>query len=352
MKKKSYEADKPENASNYWTTIRHRALLLNIFWFTSFTVIIGGIVYVVAKREQRRDYTDAERIKEERTLNTQQDVVIIKSSDAIRPERSAFVITEMYDLPTEEESMANAPLSGRWIKAAARHIMLGDSAYRNEDYSSALREFRDALTMYPEIEGIRGKIGLILLKQKRYDLAIENLTAAAKESEQKTDVLNNLGTACLAAKEMNKAEEAFKQVLEIDPEHQESQLNLALLYHRKNMVKESFPYFRKYCEKNPNDLAAARMFAMALMKDKEWKEATRLLLGIVDQAPDIGPVYFELAQAMALGENQEAAIKMINRGVILVDPKQALAFLNTYDFGELRNSDEFIAVIEKLTNAQ
>lgn len=109
-----------------------------------------------------------------------------------------------------------ATLSTKWIKNAAYHLIMGEQALKTEIYESVQAHFEEALNLFPELQDARRALGLVLLKQKKFDRAIEVLKQALDQAPT-LDVLVNLGAACLGAGRYERAEEYLLPALEKSP---------------------------------------------------------------------------------------------------------------------------------------
>lgn len=250
-------------------------------------------------------------------------------------------------LPIPEEG--NLPFDAQWIKQAAYYVMMGEKAYKAEQLEAAAEHFRKALKIFPSLRGVHRYLGLIALQLKDYPAAAEHFQRAAEEDASSFGVANNLGVTYLGMKDYDTAEQYFLQALKLKPDYAPAYLNLATLHMRAGRKAKAADYFARYLALEPGDMRAAQTYAAVLMELERWPQAVALLEGVCQSAPDVAPLHFLLAQALAHTANRETAIEALKRGASLVDPRKALAWMSRPEFDGLRDHPEFQALIASLS---
>jgi tetratricopeptide (TPR) repeat protein len=239
------------------------------------------------------------------------------------------------------------PLSTQWVKNAAYHIIMGQQALAVNAHNQALEHFQRVVNIYPDIEGINRAVGMLYLQKQDYDSAIPHLEQALKE-EEGFEVIVNLGAAYLGKEQYGKAEEQFKRALELQPENPGCHRNLAVLYREMKRENDAVFHFEKYLDMQPGDLDTMQTYALYLTKLGRWQEAAAFLTALTQQVTDVAPIYFLLAQVQVQNGNEQAAINALKRGVQLLDPQMALAWMNREEFDAVRNSGEFKSLVDRL----
>jgi len=263
---------------------------------------------------------------------------------------TALLADELADLqPLAPPAGGPAPLNVTWLKQAAYYLVMGEKAYAEDRLTDALQHFSQALRIYPQLKGVHRYLGMIHLKLKNYDRAAHEFELVGREEGLSAGVANNIGIAYLALNMFDEAEKYLKQSVALDPEYATAYLNLATLARRRKQPSLAAEYFRRYLELRPNDLAAAQAYASLLMDLNRWEEAIPWLERIRNASPELAPVYFRLAVSLAHTGHKNAAFSAINRGIQLVDPQKALAWLSEPDFDPLRRDPRFRQVIATLS---
>lgn len=250
----------------------------------------------------------------------------------------------------EEPPAGQKPLSAGWIKQAAYHIVMGQQALAFNSPEPALEHFRETVAIYPDIQGLHRAMGQLYLQRQEYQQAVFHLEKARLE-EEAFDVVNSLGTAYLGTEEYDKAEACLKKALSMRPEAPECHKNLAGLYRKMKRDKEAVFHFEKYIDLQPDDLDTVQTYAIYLTRIGRWKDAADFLTRLTLETPNVAPIYFLLAQVQVQNGQPDKAVAALQRGIQLVDPQLALAWMNREEFNAVRPSAEFKNLTDKLKSA-
>ena len=246
-----------------------------------------------------------------------------------------------------DEKPGPKPLSVKWVKLAAYHIIMGQQALAVNEPKQALEHLQKAIEIYPDMEGLQRAVGMLHLRSEEYALAAQHLEKALKE-EESADVVNNLGIAYIGTKEYDQAEKHLKRALEMEPENPGCHKNLAALYRKMNLDDKAIYHFEKYIDLQPNDLDTMQTYALYLAKLGRWKEAADFLTKLTKEVTDVAPIYFLLAQVQAQNGQQEKALDALKRGIQLIDPKLALTWLHRDEFNTVRGVGDFKKLVDQL----
>jgi tetratricopeptide (TPR) repeat protein len=263
------------------------------------------------------------------------------------PSEAAWVINykEQPDSPVDE--LGEKPLSAQWVKKAAYHIIMGQQALSINEQEEALNHLLDVVDIYPEIEGVRRAIGMLYIQKEDYAKAAENLELALKE-EESFDVVNNLGTAYIGTEDYESAEKYLTRALELLPESPICQKNLAVLYRKMDLPDKAVFHFEKYLDLSPDDTETMQTYALYLTKLGRWADAADFLEKLTENVTDVAPIYFLLAQVQVQNGQQDKAVEALQRGIQLVDPSLALAWMSRDEFRTVRGTKDFQALVDQL----
>jgi len=239
------------------------------------------------------------------------------------------------------------PFSSEWVRKAAFNLILAEQAAGVGQNEEAIKYYENALEILPEMEGVKVPLGMLYFKQKNFEKALV-LLENAPESDLTTDVLNNLGVACIDAKAYDRAEKYLKKAIEEDPAYAEPQKNIALLYKEQNREDEAVTAYEQYIDLRPDDIDTQHSFALYLTKIGRWEQAATVLEDLTKEITDIPVLFFLLAQVETHNENPDKAMKAIKRGIQLSDPTAALAWMNDTEFEQLRKTEDFQLMIKSL----
>jgi len=109
------------------------------------------------------------------------------------------------------------------------YIFLADIYCEIDNIYEAERMYKEAIFINPENPVCRAKLGVIKVRQKEIQSALEHLSVAVKLDEGNWDYIYNLALAYELAGNTARAIEAYNRVLELNPEHAEAAKNLKML---------------------------------------------------------------------------------------------------------------------------
>jgi Tfp pilus assembly protein PilF len=246
-----------------------------------------------------------------------------------------------------EDTSGPKPVSTKWVKNAAYHIIMGQQALALKQTEEALEHFQKVVGIYPGIEGLHQAMGTLYLQRAEYATAARHLEKALQE-EESFEVINNLGTAFIGTEEYDKAEKQLKRALELQPENPGCHKNLALLYREMKRDNEAVFHYEKYLDLRPDDLDTLQAYALYLTKLGRWKDAATFLTRLTQDVTNVAPVYFLLAQVQVQNGQPEKAMDALKRGIQLVDPALALAWMSREEFNAMRDTGEFKSLVDRL----
>lgn len=276
----------------------------------------------------------------------QNNVVVLRRAP---PKEGAWIMDYEYDeeQPIGNDSAGKKPISTKWLKKAAYHIISGQQELALQNLPNALSEFEQVIELYPNIQGLRHAIGSLYLEDGDAELAVEHLEKALLEKET-FEVVNALGEAYTQNEQYEKAESSLERALELRPENPMCHKNLAELYRKMDKEEEAIFHFEKYLDLVPGDIETLQAYALYLTKIERWKEAAEFLAAFTQEVDDVAPIYFLLAQAQVKNGNSVAAIEALKSGIQLIDPRLATAWISRDDFDSLRKLKDFQALTDQL----
>lgn len=310
------------------------------FFFGSLVVVLSVTLVAVVIRDFLSERKVSERVRTPETPYIPQHSLPLDSLWVMDYQQAA-VQTEADGKPGPK------PLSVKWVKQAAYHIIMGQQALAVNEPKQALEHLQKAVEIYPDIEGLHRAIGMLCLRDKEYTLAAQHLEKALKE-EEAPDVINNLGIAYIGTEEYDKAEKHLKRLLELEPGNPGCHKNLATLYRQMKLDDKACYHFEKYVDLQPGDLDTMQTYALYLAKLGRWKEAADFLTKLTREVTDVAPIYFLLAQVQVQNGQQEKAMDALKRGIQLTDPKLALAWMRREEFNTVRGAGDFKNLIDQL----
>ena len=289
------------------------------------------------------------------------EYIEIQSAEPLPPSITQGFIPR-YSLPSESQwvldfsssygdpkwdGKGERPFSGEWVRKAAFNLILAEQAASIGENEVAVEHYENALEIFPDIEGVRIPLGILYFKMEEFDKALA-LLEDTPASSLTPEVLNNLGAACLNAEAYDQAEIYLKQAIDMRAAYAEPQKNLAVLYKELGKENDAISAYETYIDLRPMDLDTQHDYALYLTKLGRWEQAADVLEGLVQEITDVPTLYFLLAQVEMHNDRPEKVIAALKRGMQLTDPGDALAYMDSSEFEQLRSSDEFQLMLRSL----
>ena len=243
------------------------------------------------------------------------------------------------------------PLNSQWVKKAAYNLILAEQAVKINELEDAVTHYNNVLEIFPDIEGVKITLGMTYFKLQQFDQALE-LLRDAPLTDLPTEVLNNLGAACISIEAYDDAEKYLTEALALMPTYAEAQKNLAVLYKEQKRPEDAVEAYEKYIDLRPDDIDVQHNFALYLTKLGEWEKAAVVLDELTQKITNIPVLFFLLAQVETHNERPGKAMLALKRGIQLSDPNAALGYMDVGEFEQLRESDEFQGMIKALRKTQ
>lgn len=166
------------------------------------------------------------------------------------------------------------------------------------------------------------------MRTKNYQTSISWLLKA----EQAATIDNHAPALELAvtygwAKQFNRAESIYKQLLHRDPKLREAWLGWATILVAKGKIATAIPIYQKLLQKNPQDTDALSGLARTKLANKEFAAAKKMFTDVLRIKPHDQDALIGLAQAKAAENSAHAVSKALPRAVTC-PVNEGLALLN------------------------
>lgn len=205
--------------------------------------------------------------------------------------------------------------AGQWIEAAEafRHALetneqnkdarigLVDALLRGGDLPAALKEAKDAVTMYPHEGRLWRLYAGLLLQQRRFDDALHASRQALANGADPIEAWILIGRCIEALGDFPEAVAAFRRVLEIDPTVFQARVRLATCLAMLARTKEAENQFHLALEDNPYYAPAHYNFGVFVLQKERVNEA----IAAFEKAVQFSPAYAEAHHALAILYNND-----------------------------------------------
>jgi tetratricopeptide (TPR) repeat protein len=217
------------------------------------------------------------------------------------------------------------------------HYYLGATYYRTERYALAEQSFNQALSLDPT------HFQTLMLMNEMYEKTGEDLKRIAvmekiAEINEDGELWLAIGNLYAEAEELNKAQTAFENALEIDEDNALVKTRLAFLLYDQEQYAEALPFLESAYDSFPGNDLISRRLAISYQRSGRMDQAIERYEGLIESNPDNVQAYLNV---VSLYRNQAAeatdpetkdainakAIETMNK-LITVDADNAMAYLN------------------------
>ena len=179
-----------------------------------------------------------------------------------------------------------------------------------------------------------------LARAKDYQGAIKELKLAVEEYPSYVSALSLIGMLYMRLNELDKADEAFKAALKIDPEAYEPLLNRSITLFKLSKFKDAESLLRKTLKVKPESAAAYYYLGRALNKLGKNDEAEKAFLTCTEKSPGefkeahrvLAAIYLDQGKAEHVVEQLEIYLKLVptapdaeNLRMVLEQTKRAMS---------------------------
>lgn len=245
----------------------------------------------------------------------------------------------------EWDGEGNRPFNSLWLKKAAYNVILAEQSAGIGEFAEAAEFYENALEILPTLEGIKIQLGMAYFKLEKFDEAL-NLLKNSPDSDLTFDVLNNLGAACIKAKAYDEAQSYLDRSLALKPAYPEALKNQAVLYRKTDALEKAIKSYEAYLDQRPTDTDTRYDFALYLTKAGNWELAGEQLRRLTSEITNVSNLYIILARVETKLGNMDEAMAAMRRATQLTDPSQGLLWMNDSEFDQLRENQDFQALIK------
>jgi len=180
------------------------------------------------------------------------------------------------------------------------------------DFDEAARYLEMARKMDPKNLEILYFLGRIRYQQNRLDDAVSAFRAVVGIDPEHSKAADNLGLALEGKGDLESAEQAYRNAIEIEEKinsgYERPWLNLGRLLSETNDLKDAIPVLRKAVAINPNSADALLELGKAELSAADLQQARKHLERSIELGPDSIPAHYSLARVYKkIGEEGLAA---------------------------------------------
>ena len=191
-------------------------------------------------------------------------------------------------------------------KLAAAHNNMGSAKFAAARFEEAATSFRLASELDPESGQAFFNLALAQIK-----LGLQKEATVALDSALRCYI--STGEAHLKAGRLKEAEEAFRGMLQIDPEYAPALLRLALVYSDGHRYEEAVEFARRVTKREPANAEAHVVLAEALQGQQKYEEAALSAESALKASPDFTHALYAAGLARASLGQRDAALAHLAR---------------------------------------
>jgi superkiller protein 3 len=242
------------------------------------------------------------------------------------------------EFPSDAKKAAARPGTVRAVppeeQKALAHNERGLDLFARGKFEQAVREYDEAIRLYPALAPAHNNRGSALFALGRFDdaaaafdkaVALDpnygqahfNLALAYLKLGREKDANDALvkasraylasGDAHFIAGELKEAEEDYRGLLQIDPDYAPAHLRLGLVYNAQRRYDEAVESFRRVAARQPRDADAFAGLGEAYAGLHKYAEALAASEQAIKLAPASAPAHYTAGlAAAALGQREQA----------------------------------------------
>lgn len=191
-------------------------------------------------------------------------------------------------------------------KLAVAHNNLGSAYFASGRFEEAAAAFRRACELDGEYGQAFFNLALAQIKLGHEKEANETLNTAVR-------AYNAAGVPHLKAGRLNEAAEAFRGMLQIDPEYAPALMRVALVCNAAGRYEEAARNVRRVTEREPGNSAAQEILAEALYGEKKYEAAAAAAELAIKLSPDSPYAHYLAGLARATLGQRDSALAHLTR---------------------------------------
>lgn len=238
-----------------------------------------------------------------------QAVVVIKGQKKINDlsDEDKKVVSNLY-LKMQQFGKAAETLELIGTISGPEKASLGYIYERLRDNKKAIKNYSEYFIESPQALNIALKIASLYIKEQKYDKAESLYVYLEKQFENKTEILNGLGTISLLKKDTTTALNFFKTAIILDSTSSKAFQKIAQIYIAKGDYGKAVEYYEKIVASDYlSNQYNKRTLALLYYYNKQLYEAEELLKLLITNNLDDYELHFYLGLVFAENDKLELA---------------------------------------------
>ncbi|MGH3086430.1 MAG: tetratricopeptide repeat protein [Rubrobacteraceae bacterium] len=228
------------------------------------------------------------------------------------------------------------------------HANLGICHVRNDRPERAEAAFRRGLEECPGSPEVRDELAAHLLAENRdLEEALSLAEEAVALGRDEVRHLHTLGEARTATGDAAGAEEAYREILTLDPENPDAHLELGIIHDRRGEAAKAEEHFIESLKSDPGNPRALYSYASVYYATNDLETAEEILVRAVASDPGYSPALSALASIRARRGEYAASLDYLERAVEAGE-RDAEHFRGALEFVPLRQDPRFNTLLSRM----
>jgi tetratricopeptide (TPR) repeat protein len=311
-----------------------------IFVFvTIFTLLLIGAVALVMREEKRRG-----SLVIQPELPAPPEVVLPAPAPALAPTTPAVEAPARPVSPALQQSR-QMEIALAAFREAGDHLIAKRFQQAEERASAALKA-------YPKMAAAQRMLGLIYLQQGRINQSIGVLELSLRNEPFHPEALSNLAFAYLQNQNPGLAMELIETCRRLHPDFKPALLQHGImLLTQDDASQEAVEILREAVEAFPRLPGPRNNLAVALARQGDREGAREQLTILLEMKSNNFSALFNMGALYAQETNAVAAMPWIRKSMTQMPPEQFRNYLNDPDLEAIRETPEFLQLLQELDPA-
>lgn len=194
-------------------------------------------------------------------------------------------------------------------------------------WKNDLTLWNDVLSQFQKAPVAYNNRGLVYLKEKEYDKALEDFNKAIEQYQKYTQAFINRGNVL---RNLNKYDEAlndYNRAIGLEPNYYKAYFNRGILFLKYNKNEQALHDFNKAIALNPDNTETYVNRGIIFMNEKKYDQAIADYNKAIELNPNYTDAYINRGNAFSMEKNYEEAIHNFSIAIKL-NPKEPTAYYN------------------------
>ena len=221
-------------------------------------------------------------------------------------------------------------------KDSEPHVAAGLLLEKQEKFSDAVEEYKQALALDPTTDALTG-LANIYMRGRQFPEAEQYLRKLVAAHPDEAAAHVQLGRVLAAEEKNDEAIAEMQAGTKLAPSDLSVQRELAELYATAGKNDQAEAAYRALLAAHPNEAELHRGLGASLLRQKKFAEAQQEFLAAVKLKPDLGEAYGDLAFAASENHDYVLTIKALNARAKFLPEIPITYFLRASAFDHLRD---------------